>query len=79
VLDLLVTPDCAAAQGTALPKAGQEAVLAWLAAVAGTNVLRAMGGEVLNCMSIPHCSSHLVSNVSFVDLQALFTCISISE
>lgn len=52
VLDLLLTPGCAAAQGTALPKAGQEAVLAWLAAVAGTNVPRVMGGEVLLCMFI---------------------------
>lgn len=35
-----------AVQGTAVPKAGQEAVLSWLAAVAGANSPRVMGGEV---------------------------------
>lgn len=34
-------------QATAVPKGGQEAMLAWLAAAAGDNSIRVTGGEVI--------------------------------
>ncbi len=34
-------------QATAVPRAGQEAMLAWLAAAAGDNSIRVTGGEVI--------------------------------
>lgn len=48
-------------QETAVPKAGQEAVLAWLAAAAGVNLVRVSGGEVRLlvsvCCPMPHISA----------------------
>ncbi len=40
-------------QGMEVPKAGQEAVLAWLAAVAGANLPRVSGGEVVALSTKP--------------------------